>query len=113
MNIRRIRKARGLTMKELGNLIGVSEAAIGQYETGKRKPDYEKLLMMGEALNCSVNDLLMGTLPPDLCNQAKLESESVFSDIEIALINCFRDASERDKELVLHILKIYDKVGAL
>ena len=31
-NIRRIRKIRGMTQRELGEKLGVTQAAIGQYE---------------------------------------------------------------------------------
>lgn len=55
--MRKIRKAKGLTMKQLGNIVGVTESAISQYETGKRQADYEMLLKLSEALGCSVDDL--------------------------------------------------------
>ena len=34
--IRRCRKQKGMTQAELGAKLGVSQALIGQYETGKR-----------------------------------------------------------------------------
>ena len=37
-NIRRIRKERGLTLKQLGDAVGVSEAYIRAYESGRRNP---------------------------------------------------------------------------
>lgn len=37
-NIRRIRKERGLTQKQLGELVGASEAYIRAYESGRRNP---------------------------------------------------------------------------
>jgi transcriptional regulator with XRE-family HTH domain len=57
-NIRAARKAKGLTMKELGTLIGTSESAVSLYETGKREPNYETLLMIAEALDTTVGYLL-------------------------------------------------------
>ena len=58
-------------MKELGEKVGVTESAIQQYEVQKRKPDYELLLKLSEALECTVDDLLHGpseveSLPDDL-----------------------------------------------
>lgn len=38
-NLRYIRKEKGLSMKALGNIIGVAESTISLYETGKRQPD--------------------------------------------------------------------------
>ena len=58
--LRDIRKARNLTMLELGKKVGLTESAIGMYETGKRKPNYEMLLKLSEALDCSVMDILHG-----------------------------------------------------
>lgn len=58
--LRAARKAKGLTMKELGEKIGVSESAISQYETGKREADFETILKIGEILDCSLDYLLRG-----------------------------------------------------
>ena len=46
IRIRELRKKCGITMKELGEKIGVAESTISQYETGKRQPDYETLLKL-------------------------------------------------------------------
>lgn len=57
-NIREARKARRLTMKQLGELIGAAESSVSQYETGKRQPDNEMLLRIAEALDTTVGYLL-------------------------------------------------------
>lgn len=57
-NIRTARKAKGITMKELGTLIGASESAVSLYENGKREPSYETLLMIAEELGTSVSALM-------------------------------------------------------
>ena len=44
--LRTIRKEKGLTMKQLGAIVGVTEAAISQYETGKREADFETLVSL-------------------------------------------------------------------
>ena len=61
--IRDMRKAAGMSMKELGKKVGVSESAIGYYETGKRKPSIEMLLMLAEALGCQMADLVSDVAP--------------------------------------------------
>lgn len=58
--LRAARKSKGLTMKELGEKVGVSESAISQYETGKREADFETILKIGEVLDCSIDYLLRG-----------------------------------------------------
>lgn len=61
--LRILRKNKGLSMKELGEIIGVAESTISQYETGKREPDFETLLKLGEFFNVSVDYLLRGDNP--------------------------------------------------
>ena len=62
-NLRLLRKRSGLTMKELADKVGVTESAVGYWETGKRTPKYEMLLKLGEALDCSVADIMDGETP--------------------------------------------------
>ena len=45
-----LRRSRGLTQAELGRRVGVSEAAIRAYETGKRRPKQAHLERIAEAL---------------------------------------------------------------
>ena len=97
MHIREIRKEKGLTMKKLGELVGVTESAIGQYETGRRKPDYEMLLRISEALDSSVDELLNGKKIP-----ATISSDGQLSDIDIS------NASEKQRELIKRILNYSD-----
>lgn len=49
-NIRRIRQERGLTQKQLGELVGASEAYIRAYESGRRNPKPSSLEKIANAL---------------------------------------------------------------
>ena len=70
--LRRIRKMRGLTMKQLGEMTGVTESAIGQYETGKRNPSFDMLLKLAEALDCHISALMV---PDDALEETKSPSQ--------------------------------------
>lgn len=63
LRIRELRKKCGITMKALGAAVGVSESAISQYETGKRQPDYETLLKIGEYFGVSTDYILGSDYP--------------------------------------------------
>ena len=72
IRIREKRRAMGMTMKELGRLVGVSEGAISHYETGRREPDPEMLKRIADVLGVTT-DYLIGrdspasvTLVPDV-----------------------------------------------
>lgn len=59
--LRMLRKQRGISMKKLGEAVGVAESTISQYETGKREADYEMLLRLSEYFNVSIDYLLRGS----------------------------------------------------
>lgn len=56
-NIRRIRQERGLTLKQLGEMVGVSEAYIRAYESGRRNPKLKSLEALAQALAVDVEVL--------------------------------------------------------
>ena len=58
IKLRTIRKNNKLTLKQLGELVGLSEQAIGQYERGDRNPSIDILNKIAAALGVTVNDLL-------------------------------------------------------
>ena len=85
--LRTARKAKGLTMKELGEKVGVSESAISQYETGKREADFATLLKIGEVLDCSIDYLIREEDSQNRMNRiAELRKERNLSQQELALI---------------------------
>ena len=58
MNLVNARKALKKTQQEMADYLGISRQAYSNYENGKREPDYETLLKLGEYLNCSIDYLL-------------------------------------------------------
>ena len=58
MNLVNARKALKKTQQEMADYLGISRQAYSNYETGKREPDYETLLKLGEYLVCSIDYLL-------------------------------------------------------
>lgn len=61
MKLRKLRKQRNWSMKQLGEMIGCSESTISLYETGKREPSFETLLKLGQLFDVSVDYLLGAT----------------------------------------------------
>lgn len=64
LRLRYYRELRGLTLEELGKIVGVTDGTVSNYERGTRKPNYEMLLKLSEALGTDVAHLL-GTAPDD------------------------------------------------
>ena len=58
LKIKYYRKLKGLTLEELAKMVGVTDGTISNYERGTRKPSYEMLLKLSEALDTDVAHLL-------------------------------------------------------
>ncbi len=56
-NIKKLRKAAGLTQKQLGEKLGISFQSVAQWETGKRIPKIETLRKIAAALNCDISEI--------------------------------------------------------
>lgn len=64
LKIKYYRKLKGLTLEELAKMVDVTDGTISNYERGTRKPSYEMLLKLAEALDTDVAHLL-GTASED------------------------------------------------
>lgn len=53
-----IRTQKGLTQSELAEKIGVTQKDISRWETGERNPKTDKLLLIADALQCDLKDLI-------------------------------------------------------
>mgnify|MGYP004642788485 FL=1 len=58
MKLKELRKEKGLTQKELGAAVGISEVMIGQYERGVRTPKIEMREKIANALGVTLNYFL-------------------------------------------------------
>lgn len=58
MNLKEARQKKGLTQKEQGDRAGLTQAAIGMIESGKRSYSTKSLKRLAEVLNVSPNTLL-------------------------------------------------------
>ena len=86
-NIKKLRKEKGLTQKELGNLCQppIDEANIRKYESDKQNPKIETIKKIASALDCQVSDidetiiaipLPKYELTPERLEKAKLDAEA-------------------------------------
>ena len=56
--IRALREKKGITQRELADLLGVTDAAVSKWEHGKNFPDITLLERLSEVLGCKVSELL-------------------------------------------------------
>ncbi|MBO6824468.1 MAG: helix-turn-helix transcriptional regulator [Thalassospira sp.] len=86
--ITELRKAKGLTIKRLAELVGTSNQQISHLEKGHRRLTLEWMERIAEALECHPSDLLSGG--------TRLEN-----DRERAMIELFRGLSDEQQEAFL------------
>lgn len=58
-NLRLLRKKHQLTQAQMAVLLEVDRSAYSCYETGKTRPDYEKLIKISRFYQVSIDDLLL------------------------------------------------------
>ena len=58
MEIKKIRESRGMLQYELANRMGVKQASVSAWESGKAIPSAENLLKLADILECTVDAIL-------------------------------------------------------
>ena len=106
-NLKKIRKLRGLKQKELAEMVGVTESAISQYESGNKVPSFEVALKLAEALDCesadlvSERDVLFEKNKPVTTTDDGLDSIENLSEKDKRFIKWFRSLSEEKQKAIL------------
>lgn len=80
-NIRKYRKDKNLSRKELANEIGCSVYAIEKYEQGQRTPNINTLMAIGKALDVTYTDLIEGKERKRLKVTVKLTETDIVENI--------------------------------
>lgn len=57
INLKAIRKARGMSQDDLGGLLGVTRQTVYNWENGQAWPSAELLPRIAKALSCSIGEL--------------------------------------------------------
>lgn len=72
--IAELRKKQGLTQQQLADKLNLSNKTISKWESGNGSPDISNLLVLAEALEISVDELLKGEINT---SEPYADSESV------------------------------------
>jgi len=81
----RIRKSKGITQKELGQRIGVSQRIMNHYEKKAEYPPTQKLIELARALDMGVDELL---------GISDHNDQEAYKDIKPGLARKLRQASQ-------------------
>ena len=95
--IKEIRKQKGLTQKQLGDLCGIADSNIRKYENGKQNPKIETLQKIADALECSLMSLI-GMKEYKKTEEYKTVTRSVnaYKGVLALLKNIYGDIQRKD-----------------
>lgn len=98
-NLKKCRESKGMSQKELAEIIGVAPSTYSLYESGAREPDVLKIKGMAKALNVTGDYLLFGTDRPFF-------NDIILTEPEKEIIKSFRSLSEQGKEYIQTTMNI-------
>lgn len=86
--ISQIRKEKNITQQELANKLNVTDRAVGNWENGRRMPDYSIIKDLCNELGITINELFAGEKIPD--NQKEKQFDKT-------ILNFFKINNDRKK----------------
>ena len=75
--IQKLQKENGLTKKEVYEKLGVSNTTYWEYEKGTQKPTYDKLIILADLYNVSLDYLVGRTHNPEINHERLSHGENV------------------------------------
>ena len=96
IRIRDFRESKGLTQKELAEIVGVQDAVISNWETGRNRPNVDVLKKLCTALNTSADELI----------GIKRKENKGLSNEAKKVAAAFEDSDDKIKQIIKNILEI-------
>jgi len=108
--IKELRKKEGWTQVEMAKRLGVTDALVSQWESGKRMPSFEMIEALGDLFHTDLNYMIGhedyvarlsgdGTDPDD-------GVKVLISTYESKIIYAWRHADDQTRRIVAYALKI-------
>jgi transcriptional regulator with XRE-family HTH domain len=89
------RELRGISQIELARMTGFQPSALSNFETGTRKPSFDNLKRLAEALRVTTDYLLGRIESPEFSNQG---ADNIFRDAQ--------KLTERDRDLASDFIQM-------
>jgi len=93
--ISQMRKEKGLTQKQLGEELLISDKTVSKWETGKGMPEVSLMLTLCEKLGINVNELLTGERIPDEDYKKKAEEN---------IMDIMREKEESIRKIIISVI---------
>lgn len=76
-NLKRIRKEKGYTQRELAYRTGIPESVISAYENGKKNPGLNNVVLLATAMDVTTDELIFGNPADKIVNTTKNDAEVI------------------------------------
>lgn len=104
-NIRKLRKEKNLTQKELAKILNVSDRSVGFYETGERDPDTETLNKLANFFNVSIDYLLGRTEIKKSTNKEDMANQLIQVLIDAGELEPGEELTDEKRERLFKMVK--------
>lgn len=102
--LRELRTNKGLKQSDLAKILSISTSRYGQYETGRRSPDYNLLIQIADFYNVSIDYLLGRT--------NVIKPENIEDDDLLVRINSTNPENKAKIEQFLNFLTFEEEQNA-
>lgn len=102
--LKKLRKDKGLTQKDLAQIVGCETVLISRYERGEGLPKFDTLVMLAGALRISTDELTLGRTPSDGPKEPPIQN--------VLLLERFRELEGLPREDQTMVIQLVDAVIA-
>lgn len=94
-NLRKLRKDKQLSQEKLAEMLDVSRQAVSKWEQGIGYPEAEKLLLLSDLLDISLDDLMSTDKSAKIkyWNQSSSGTILIYSPLENVIVSCYKVVS--------------------
>lgn len=104
--LKEYRDISGLSQKELGAKVGVSEASMSNYETGKREPELKTLCALADFFDITLDMLVRGKEKDRLKGRSRADILKEFDSLTVAelhRLSALLQSALAEKEFQAHL----------
>lgn len=96
-NLKQVRKERGLSQEELAEIMDVSRQAVSKWEQGESYPEVEKLLLLSNRLNISLDHLFSAEIAQGTVEAGNPVTGTILisSPHENVIVPCYKVSSSQ------------------
>lgn len=98
-------KEKGVTPYQVSKATGVAQSSLSDWENGRSKPKYEKMLAISDYFGVSV-DYLLGNEPKE---KTPAEADVTFDDFTYAMYGEAKELTDEDKNMLLEMARMLKK----